>query len=81
MRNCKLELYIAEEGLATLRARRANAGSRLKQLIAMEDDVSEKQRFVPDEEDEVALLFAEDENDKEFRSPFDDKKKKKIQQR
>ena len=63
---------MAEEGLATLRARRANAGSRLKQLIAMEDDVSEKQRFVPDEEDEVALLFAEDENDEEFRSSSDD---------
>lgn len=63
---------MAEEGLATLRARRANAGSRLKQLIAMEDEVSEKQRFVPDEEDEVALLFAEDENDEEFRSGSDD---------
>lgn len=63
---------MAEEGLATLRARRANAGSRLKQLIAMEDDVSEKQRLVPDEEDDVALLFAEDENDEEFRSSSDD---------
>ncbi|EDK36787.2 hypothetical protein PGUG_00885 [Meyerozyma guilliermondii ATCC 6260] len=72
LRNCKLELYMAEEGLATSRARRANAGSRLKQLIAMEDDVSEKQRFVPDEEDEVALLFAEDENDEEVRSSSDD---------
>lgn len=56
------------EGLATLRARRANAGSKLKQLIAMEDDVSQTNRFVADEDDDVALLFAEDENDGEFRS-------------
>lgn len=62
----------AMDGLATLRTRRANAGSKLKQLISLEKDVSQTQRLVPDEDDEVALLFAEDEHDEEFRSSSED---------
>lgn len=51
------------------RARRANAGSRLKQLIELEEQSSELQnlnQFVTEDDENVNLLFQEDENDEEF---------------
>lgn len=55
------------EGLATSRARRANAGSRLKHLIELEEAASGvQQTFLTEEDEDVQLLFQEDENDAEF---------------
>ncbi|KAK6460782.1 YL1 nuclear protein-domain-containing protein [Scheffersomyces coipomensis] len=56
-----------EESLAATRSRRANAGSRLKQLIALEEQSSDHlNQFVTEDDENVNLLFQEDENDDEF---------------
>lgn len=53
--------------LVATRARRANAGSRLKHLIEIEELASEIRSFAMTEDDEnVELLFQEDANDEEF---------------
>lgn len=58
------------DSLVATRARRANAGSRLKQLIEIEELASGIRNTVYTEEDEdVQLLFQEDENDVEFEDP------------
>lgn len=55
------------DSLVATRARRANAGSRLKQLIEIEELASDARSFALTEDDEnVELLFQEDENDEEF---------------
>lgn len=55
------------DGLVATRARRANAGLRLKQLIQIEEQASEVLNLVyNDDDDNVRLLFQEDENDGEF---------------
>ncbi|GEQ69352.1 hypothetical protein JCM33374_g3023 [Metschnikowia sp. JCM 33374] len=55
------------DSLVATRARRANAGSRLKQLIEIEEQATGVSNIVYSEEDEnVQLLFQEDENDEEF---------------
>lgn len=58
------------EFLITTRRRRANAGSRLKQLIDLEGQAEETQqsisRLYSEEDENVNLLFQEDENDVEF---------------
>lgn len=57
----------SNEGLATSRTRRANAGSRLKHLIELEEATSGvQQTFLTEEDEDVQLLFQEDENDAEF---------------
>lgn len=57
----------SNEGLATSRTRRANAGSRLKHLIELEEASSGvQQTFLTEEDEDVQLLFQEDENDAEF---------------
>lgn len=57
----------ASEGLAATRARRSNAGSRLKHLIELEEAASGvQQTFLTEEDEDVNLLFQEDENDAEF---------------
>lgn len=60
-----------EDSLVATRARRANAGSRLKQLIELEERASGVQQLVIYNEDDenVQLLFQEDENDEEFEEP------------
>lgn len=53
--------------LVATRAKRANAGSRLKHLIQIEELASEAHSFAMTEDDEnVELLFQEDANDEEF---------------
>lgn len=56
------------DSLVATRARRANAGSRLKKLIELEEQsIEERASVVYTEDDEnVNLLFQEDENDEEF---------------
>lgn len=55
------------DSLVATRARRANAGSRLKQLIEIEEQATGVSNIVYSEDDEnVQLLFQEDENDEEF---------------
>ncbi|KAM9914183.1 hypothetical protein OXX69_000870 [Metschnikowia pulcherrima] len=55
------------DSLVATRARRVNAGSRLKQLIEREEQATGISNVVYSEEDEnVHLLFQEDENDEEF---------------
>ncbi|KAI5963065.1 uncharacterized protein KGF55_002857 [Candida pseudojiufengensis] len=57
------------ESLMASRARRSNAGSRLKQLIALEEQSTEAQntnQFVTEEDENVNLLFQDDEDDQEF---------------
>lgn len=55
------------DGLVATRAKRANAGLRLKQLIQIEEQASEVLNLVYNDDDEnVRLLFEEDENDDEF---------------
>ncbi|OBA23653.1 YL1-domain-containing protein [Metschnikowia bicuspidata var. bicuspidata NRRL YB-4993] len=62
-----------KDSLVATRARRANAGSRLKQLIELEEQASSVPNIVYSEEDEnVQLLFQEDENDEEFEESDDD---------
>lgn len=59
-----------EHSLVATRARRANAGSRLKLLIEMEEQATGVQSMIYTEDDEnVQLLFQEDENDEEFEEP------------
>ncbi|KAI0461777.1 hypothetical protein LJB42_004850 [Komagataella kurtzmanii] len=56
-----------ELGIIATRERRANAGSRLKQLLQQEELDIGSQDFEQDDDDEnVNLLFQEDENDDEF---------------
>lgn len=59
-----------EDSLVATRSRRSNAGSRLKHLIELEErasDVQESVSSIINEEDEnVNLLFQEDEDDQEF---------------
>lgn len=63
----------SNEGLATSRSRRANAGSRLKQLIELEEAASGvQQTFLTEEDEDVHLLFQEDENDAEFEEEEED---------
>lgn len=59
---------MSEDSLVATRARRANAGSRLKKLIELEEQtIEERSSIIYTEEDEnVNLLFQEDENDEEF---------------
>lgn len=55
------------DSLVATRARRANAGSKLKQLIQMEELAEEvKRTYANDDDENVELLFQEDENDEEF---------------
>lgn len=58
-----------EFSLVATRKRRANAGSRLKQLIQLEEQHSEVQSSFPmitEDDENVNLLFQEDEEDEEF---------------
>lgn len=61
---------IDEDSLVATRARRANAGSRLKQLIELEEQASHLQpsisQIITEDDENVNLLFEEDENDEEF---------------
>lgn len=60
------------DSLVATRARRANAGSRLKLLIELEEQSQGVQSMIYTEDDEnVQLLFQEDENDEEFEEPID----------
>lgn len=62
--------YMDPDSLVATRKRRANAGSRLKQLIAIEEQNTEQRHVVyTEEDDDVQLLFQEDENDVEFEDP------------
>lgn len=55
------------ESLVKSRTRRANAGSRLKQLIELEESASGiKQALLSEDDENVQLLFQEDDNDAEF---------------
>lgn len=55
------------DGLVRTRARRANAGSRLKQLIELEESASGiKQALLSEDDENVQLLFQEDADDAEF---------------
>ncbi|KAI5956844.1 hypothetical protein KGF54_000462 [Candida jiufengensis] len=57
------------ESLMATRARRTNAGSRLKQLIELEEQTNESQdnnQFVTEDDENVNLLFQDDEDDQEF---------------
>ncbi|KAG7660475.1 uncharacterized protein J8A68_006013 [[Candida] subhashii] len=58
------------DSLVATRARRPNAGSRLKQLIELEEQGNEQQQqlqFIDDDDENVNLLFQEDgEDDEEF---------------
>lgn len=57
------------DSLVATRARRANAGSRLKQLIEIEEGASGARGAFHDDDDEnVELLFQEDEDDDEFQT-------------
>lgn len=63
-----------ENSMVATRARRANAGSRLKQLIEIEEQSTEARTMVFTNEDDenVQLLFQEDENDEEFEESNDE---------
>ncbi|CAH2352200.1 vacuolar protein sorting-associated protein 72 [[Candida] railenensis] len=65
---------MSDDSLVATRARRANAGSRLKRLIELEEQtIEERQSIVYTEDDEnVNLLFQEDENDEEFEDSEED---------
>ncbi|CAK9440136.1 uncharacterized protein LODBEIA_P42360 [Lodderomyces beijingensis] len=58
------------ESLIATRARRANAGSRLKQLIELEEQAPETQasasRLISEDDENVNLLFQEDGDDQDF---------------
>lgn len=61
------------EYLTTTRQRRANAGSRLRQLIDLENDTQPQvSRFVTEDDENVDLLFAEDADDEEFQESDDE---------
>ncbi|KAK6203363.1 uncharacterized protein RJT21DRAFT_2707 [Scheffersomyces amazonensis] len=56
-----------EDSLAVTRSRRANAGSRMKQLIELEAQSTEHlSQFVTEDDENVNLLFQETANDEEF---------------
>lgn len=58
--------------MVATRTRRANAGSRLKHLIEIEELASESWNFALTEDDEnMELLFQEDDNDEEFNDEED----------
>lgn len=62
-----------QDSMVATRARRANAGSRLKQLIEIEEQNSGTRNIAYNEDDEnVQLLFQEDENDEEFEAPVEE---------
>ncbi|KAK6458217.1 YL1 nuclear protein-domain-containing protein [Scheffersomyces xylosifermentans] len=58
------------DSLVATRQRRSNAGSRMKQLIELEEQSVELQssisQFVTEDDENVNLLFQEDGNDEEF---------------
>ncbi|EMG50284.1 VPS72 Vacuolar protein sorting-associated protein 72 [Candida maltosa Xu316] len=57
------------ESLIATRARRSNAGSRLKQLIELEEqsnELTQTNQFVTEDDENVDLLFQEDGDDEEF---------------
>lgn len=60
-----------DDSLVATRARRANAGSRLKLLIELEERASGVQQLMiyTEDDENVQLLFQEDENDEEFEEP------------
>lgn len=62
------------DSMVATRARRANAGSRLKQLIELEEQSTETRTMVytNDDDENVQLLFQEDENDGEFQESNDE---------
>ncbi|CAH6718599.1 vacuolar protein sorting-associated protein 72 [[Candida] jaroonii] len=56
-----------DEFLTTTRERRANAGSRLRQLLDLENDTKPSvSKFISEDDENVNLLFQEDEDDGEF---------------
>ncbi|CUM65200.1 uncharacterized protein PRCAT00002829001 [Priceomyces carsonii] len=59
-----------EESLNGGRTKRANAGSRLRHLIELEEQAAQELRqlsqFISEEDENVNLIFQEDENDEEF---------------
>lgn len=58
-----------EEFLTTTRARRSNAGSRLRQLLDMESDTTQGQtssKLINEEDENIDLLFQEEGEDAEF---------------
>lgn len=63
-----------KDSMVATRARRANAGSRLKQLIEIEEQSTEARTivFTNDDDENVQLLFQEDENDEEFEESNDE---------
>ncbi|KAI5969838.1 hypothetical protein CANMA_001128 [Candida margitis] len=58
------------ESLMATRVRRSNAGSRLKQLIELEGEANEVEKspsqFTTEDDENVNLLFQDDEDDQEF---------------
>lgn len=61
------------DSMVATRAKRANAGSRLKELIAIEGQATGvRETFLNDDDENVELLFQEDENDEEFEEPQED---------
>ncbi|TID29507.1 hypothetical protein CANINC_001902 [Pichia inconspicua] len=59
------------ESIIATRARRSNAGSRLRQLLDLEETNAGLQAVTEDDEN-INLLFQEDEEDLEFRTSSDD---------
>lgn len=59
------------ESIIATRARRSNAGSRLRQLLDLEETTNAALP-INDEDENVNLLFMEDENDEEFEGSEDD---------
>lgn len=59
-----------EDSLVATRARRANAGSRLKQLLELEEQAADIQssvgQIITEDDENVNLLFQEDADDQEF---------------
>lgn len=56
-----------DEFLTTTRERRSNAGSRLRQLLDLENDSKPSvSKFISEDDENVDLLFQEDEDDGEF---------------
>lgn len=59
-----------EDSLVLTRARRANAGSRLKQLLELEEQAADIQssvgQIITEDDENVNLLFQEDADDQEF---------------
>lgn len=59
------------ESIIATRARRSNAGSRLRQLLDLEE-TNNATLPINDEDENVNLLFMEDENDREFEGSEDE---------